>query len=449
MKRYRMQIVSGMLSGLAGVVVMLAAEQAGQAQALNLPSATSEPVTANPMQKDDLSQILETPKAELDELIKKSVLTRLTAERQQVANEIRDDLLFNDANGEKDAAIKVINDNPSNTQKDNIERICKAFALVDEGFAGAYKLYTDGKYAEAADAFRKIVNVKEVRYFSAAKSYLLGDSLYRQGLAGLGDPAKDFASRKLIWDAYDAYQDLLQSMPDRVSFSASAALNSALACDKLDRGFYALEMYVFCIKNFALTLDRDQVQAIVEKAKQLQDIYADPMASVTKMMGDVKTRLDNIDSGKETQDTEKKVVALLDDLIKTTQEKDQQQNQNPSSSKSRKKGAGQGEGESEGQSQDQSQGKSGKADRTNKPGSGAKTSALPDGAAGRKPPLSEVRETGEKGDWAELAPREREKIEAAKKAVMSERYRAIIGDYFERLAAEKSANKESTAKEQP
>jgi len=393
--------------------------------------------------KDDMAQIGNMTPEELQALIQKSALTRLSAERLQVVAELRENIMFDDA--KKDSAIKSLQDKPANTQKDNIERICKAYSGVDERFDKAYKLYTAKKYAEAAEAFKKFANAKEVSYFAAARGYLLGDSLYQAGVANLGtaDANKELAARKTVWEAVDAYRDMLEAMPDRVSFSASAAINCAEAYERLGRGMYALDMYAFCAKNFALTLDKEQVDSILTKVDKLQEIYKDPMLSISKMMGDVTKRLEKVDSGKDTQKTEDQIVSVLGDLIKTTEEKQNAQ-QKPSPQKGKKPGEGQkpGEGDKPGQGNKPGQGKSGqKPNGTQRPSSPAQVSALPDaGSSGRTPKGTDIRENlTEKGDWAELAPREKEKIMDAAKKAMSERHRDIVRDYFLRMAEEENS----------
>jgi hypothetical protein len=224
-----------------------------------------------------------------------------------------------------------------------------------------------------------------------------------------------------------------------VSFSASAAINCAEACDRLGRGIYAMEWYTFCIKNFALTLDKEQVDAIADKVEKLTDVYRDPLLTVTKMMGDVSERLSKTDGSKATQDKQQEIVLLLEDLIKTTEEKQQKQQGQPDP----KPGKKPGEKEEEGEKKDGDEGKSGdkpsKPSGTQQPTKGANISALPSGGGSRTPRVSEIRDSGDKSIWHELPPREREKLQEAGKKAMSERYRDINRDYFLRLAEEKGA----------
>ncbi len=409
-----------------------------------VPPAPAPAATAD----DELAKLLDMNAEDLDKMIRKAAVTRLTGERNQVTAEIRDGVLFDPDT--KDDAVKVLEDKPLNTQRDNIKRICEAFAKVDDRFGAAYKLYTDGKYDKAADAFKKIVNNKEVSYLSAARSYLMCDSLARTGFALMADPkivaddAKNKVARKMVWDAVDGYKDLIDAMPDRLSITASAALNCAEAYDQLGRCIYAAEYYGFCVKNFAMTLDKDQLDAIQKKVEKMQEIYKDPMASVARMMGEVKDRLDKVDSGKDTRQTEAQIISILDDLIKTAQEKQQQQSKSDSKSNAKKKEKGEGDGEGEGK-EGEGEGKEGKGKgkgkgkgrMTNDPSSPATESSLRDGETARPGKMSDIRDKDDKSGWAELPKSDRDKLKEVSGKIMSERYKAQIEAYFESTSSEK------------
>ena len=72
------------------------------------------------------------------------------------------------------------------------------------------------------------------------------------------------------------------------------------------------------------------------------------------------------------------------------------------------------------------------------PTSPAMSSFLPGGKRGRIRDKSATREgVTEDGDWARLAPRQRERIEQMNKKLMSDRNRDIIRDYHTKLAESK------------
>ena len=61
-------------------------------------------------------------------------------------------------------------------------------------------------------------------------------------------------------------------------------------------------------------------------------------------------------------------------------------------------------------------------------------SALVPGAVERPSKLEKKMENGQGGDWADLPPREKERLQEVGKKLMSERYRDAISDYRNRLA---------------
>jgi len=391
------------------------------------PAKTDEPAVKDPAKDtEELEKLLEgvTPE-QLEKIIKMAVEQRLKVERDQVKREITDNLLY-----EPDAvaaAVASLEKDPANTQRDNIDRICKAFAKADAAFGKAYKLFEEKNYKDAAEALKKLLNAQQSTYLSAAQHFLYADALARTDN---------------VWDAVDAYAVVLAEMPDRISLAAASAANSADMMDKKGRRLYALKEYIACLKNYGLTLSKEEYDAIFKKVEDLQKIYRDPLGTAANMMGDVQKRLDAVDSGKETQTKEKEIVALLEDLIKTAEENQKASSQ--SQGQGQKKGQGQcskcgqkgcnGQCQGQGQGQAQGQSNSPPSGTRIKPSSPAMRSALVPGAVERPSKLSAKYEGSEVGDWAELPPRERERLQAIGKKLMSDRYRDAIGEYRTRLA---------------
>lgn len=355
-------------------------------------------------QTDDVISLLEglTPE-QLQELIKTATQARLKYERQQVIAEIDQNIMYrmND-DGDVQDAVKMLQET-AETQRGNIDRIIKAFARVDVSFAKPYKLFCDGKYASAADELRENLDPRRTTYLSAAKHFLYAEALAR--------------SRK-GYDAVDAYEEILVNMPDRISFAAAAAMSSARAYENLGRSLLAMEMYGYCLTNYGLTIDPVEAEKIAAKVDRLYEIYKDPINHLAAQMGNVEKRLTAMDSGKETQKKQKQIVALLEDLIKTAEEQQQQ---------------GQSSGKKKGQ-KGQGQGKGVKPKGSRQPSSPAQSSFLVPGRVERPTNLSTTRPTGGQDDWASMLPRERIRIQEAVYKNMSERYRRIISDYYTRLA---------------
>ena len=124
---------------------------------------------------------------------------------------------------------------------------------------------------------------------------------------------------------------------------------------------------------------------------------------------------------------------ILEDLIKTIEEKQAGSASGNQNDKKDQKDKDEQQNQDAGDSQAK-----GDAKGSGRPSSPAVASALPGGATKRPGELNPIRDSSENGDWAQLPPREQEKLEEATKKVMSERYRDIIRDYFQRISEEKA-----------
>ena len=385
------------------------------------PAVAEDPVPvdapdAGAVVTDDLEKLLDNLSPEqVESLIKTAMKARLSVERQQVIAELREGLLYDP--DDVDEAVKILTDKPADTQQDNIDRILRAFAKVDGRFGKPFTLFGDKKYAEAAVAAKQILDLQQATYFSAAKQFLYAQALIKAGQAE---------------DGVEAYRDILTNMPERISFAATGSLRAAEAYEKLRRKYYAMEMYAYCLKNYGMTLSQEKFDELYARVQEYTELYKDPLGSVAKLMDDVKKRLKDTDSGDKTQEKQEDIVALLEDLIKTAEE--QQQQQQKQQQQQQQKGEKPGEQEGKGQGQGQGQGQ--KPQGNNPPSNPAQVSALVPGAVQRPTKLSKLHQSTESGDWAQLPPRERERIQQIMKSRMSERYRQIIKDYMSRLAEE-------------
>ncbi len=374
---------------------------------------------------DELEGLLEgmSPE-ELEKLISEALVARLQVERQQVAAEIEDELLYDPADVKK--ALAILKDNPKNTQADNIERIMKAYATADPDFGKAHRAFQAGKYDDCIAALKKSITVDTASYLIAAKYMLQADALLKSGK---------------VYLAGDLLEKILAELPERISFAAEAGLKAARAYDDKGRGIYAMEMYTYVLRNYGLTMDKKTLEKVSSRLDELTQIYAKPMDSIAKLMDEVEKRLDKADSGKVTQDKQEQIVMVLEDLIKYAEEKAAAKQQPPPSS-----GQGQ-QGEKENSSSSSSSSSSGQQPAGSKPGdpkgtqqpsSPAMVSKVVPGRTQRPGKLSEVRDTGESGDWANLPPREREKLEEASRKVLSDTGREASRDYSEAISGSSS-----------
>lgn len=379
----------------------------------------AEDAAANGASEDDLAKLLrEMSPEDVQKLIRSAIESRLKVERQQAAEEMKEDLLTDPT--DLKAALDILKDSPKNTQKDNIDRILRAFAKVDPRIGKTIKLMDDKKPAEAVTTIEKDLNAQEATYRNAAR-YML--------------QARALAAAGKKYEAADAYQKILVDMGDRISFAASAAMESAAIYEELSRFTYAAQMYAFALNNFGVTLDEEALKLIDKKATEYGAFGKDPLGWAGGVMAEVRKRLAKNDSGKETQEKEQRIVAVITDLIKTAEEQQNQQSQGQGQGQQRQKGKKPGEGEGEGEGQGQGQGKSKGPPKGNQnPSSPAQTSALVPGAVARPTKRDEVHSGPESGDWATLPPREKQKLEELRKKVMSERYRDIISKYRTKIS---------------
>jgi len=414
---------TGRLFAVAAIAATLiwAAGFAGSAFGQELQdSPAPAPVAGEAEEADALADMLEslTP-AQLQELIAQAAQTRLKVERRQVAAEIGQGVLYEPA--ARQEALRLLEDKPANTRKDNIDRICRAFAKVDARLAKPYELFVSGEYAKAAEAAKSTLDSSQKTYLSAARHYIYAESLLKAGQN---------------IDGVEAHRDILFDMPEKVSFGTAAALKAAAAYEKMGRFIYAMEMYAFCLKYYGLTLDAEEAEQVATKLQDYQKTYSDRfgLPVIADEMHQVRRRLEQADSGTETQAKQKRIVALLTDLIKTIEEK--QKGGGQGKGKGKGKGKKPGEGSSQGQGQGQGKGKGNRPAGAGQPSSHARVSALPPGPTQRPGKLSPIRPTAETGDWTVLPPRERERLEQIKRKLMSEQYRNMIRDYLSRLAQE-------------
>jgi len=362
---------------------------------------------------DDLDFLFESmTNEEIQALVKKLKANRLKMERQQVAAELEADLLYDP--DDVDAAVKALDDQCKETLRDNIDRICKAFAKADPRFAKAYKLYAEGKFKASAAAAKKIVDPNQANYLSVATHWIYAESLRRGGRG---------------YDAVEVYQLILVNMPERISFAACAGISAGETYEELSRFRSAMTWYATAVNNYYLALDDDDVEKIAGKLEKYQDIYKDPIGAVATRMDTVHERLKKIDSGKETQETEKQIVAILEDLIKTLEENQGGSGKGESQEKDKRKN---GKGKD-------GKGKDGKGKgeaRGNKPSTGATESTLPVGETVRPHDLAKIHDTTDGDDWANMPPRQREKLRNLQRRALSERHRDIIKAYHKRIARE-------------
>ncbi len=393
----------GSIPGLLGSVVLLA----GIAGVCLAQGAAGESIV------DDWASMTDEEK---DAYYDRVAAARLANERDAVATEIREDLLYDAA--AKDKAAEILGTDPEDTQADNIDRICRAFAAVDAEFAEAYAPYEAGEPEKALEVLGEVLDVRQTSYRSAALHYLAGECLQEL---------------ERYDEAVERYGVILAVMRDRISFASMAAVRGAEAREAEGRFYHALRMYMYCLREYDLTLSTEEYNRIYKRAKYLADIYADPANALAERMEEVKQRLAETDSGEATREKQDEIAAVLIDLIKFAEENSgggggsspqQNQAQKGGDNEGRKPGAGRPK-------------PAGPRGTPSRPSGPAEASGLPPGIAERPGELDPAApgDTASE-DWNRLPKEERDRIEAAMRKLHPEKYRRRIEAYRKAMASE-------------
>jgi len=365
---------------------------------------------------DPLGELL--TEEELAQFLKEARIRRLAMEREHVIKELDEGFLFDPAKVK--TAVKNIRANPRNTWADNADRISKAFALVEGRFARACALSEKRDFANAAAALKPLISERDTSYLAAAKRFR-----YAEALAAAGRDE----------DAVEAFTDLVKVMPDRFSFSSLALLRAAEVYEKMHRRMYAMTLYKLWVDSFGL-LDPKMAETLGKRVDRIAADYKDPLGTLSKKMGQVEQRLVKVDSGRQTQKTEKEIIAMLDDLIATAEEQSSGGGQGKGKGKGQKKGGKKGGGKGKGAGEGQGKGK-GPPSGIGQPSSPAMVSRLVGGATLRPHGLSQERPADGDDDWGKLPPYERQKLLEGFKESMPERYRDLMRDYYRRCARDR------------
>ncbi|MHC4562405.1 MAG: hypothetical protein ACYS8X_06495 [Planctomycetota bacterium] len=378
-------------------------------------AASTQDAAGDPAADEELLRLLQQlDPDQLAKLIAEANAQRLAVEREQAIAEIRQGLLYDP--DQIDEAAKLLESRPARTRDESILRINQALDMVDQRFAEARRLLAGNKPGEAAVAAKKLLDPHQATVVSAAQHLLYADALQQ---------ARQFE------EAAEAYGDILKAMPERISFAAAAALRAGASYDRAGRGIYARDMYDYCLTNYALAIEEHEFEQVATRLAELEAIYSDPMAAVAGMMGEARQKLESADSGRQTQQAQREAAAILEDLIRTLEEKNQQNSSNSQSSQRQRQTK---DSSSSSEQEQPTTGPSG-GDRPTSP---MENSRLVPGKLPEPSRLATVHDSDESGDWASLPPRKREAIQQIMRKTMSDRYRWIVSDYHRRLAKEGS-----------
>ena len=393
---------------------------------------------------ESLEDILKKQSEEsLEEIRTRAANQRLLTELEEVAEELEASDAYKEDKVEKAVAELLDGKDKKLSQVSNIKKICDAFAIVDDNFAALYKQLKEAKTQKQLATLsvkikaqlKSLEDVQEQTYANCVYYWLYSQCLDNY----LKDSKADVYKTAIPWKCMEAYRDILFDLRAKISFASVSALRCAEILEKMNRMFYALEMYTFVLKNYSLTMPSDKVKLAQARYDQLAAIYKNPLGALSEMASGVEDRFNKNKVDKATEEDANDIVLLLEDLIKTTEEKQKakskrkkQENKNQKQQDSKKDGQKSGSksgGKQQGSSKGQSKGGKTPSKATNP----ATKPYLPSGAFKNPGELKSQDDGTSGGAWAKLPPNKRE---AAKKDIRKRgsKYRDQARDFSRRLS---------------
>lgn len=353
-------------------------------------------------------------------------VTTLAQEREEIAVEIELEVLYE--LDQAKAATALLRQTPKEwTPARNVEDAMAAFAMVDERFAAAGRLLQEKKFEEAAEAFRRLPSPTSRTYFAAAAHW---GRLWALQQIAAAQKLRDAVSDAEI-TATDAAAAFASEFSDRPSFALRAYELAIAGYEKEARLFYAYKNYIGYLETaerlgWSDTAEARRVQA---RVAQLAEDLRDPVNAIGRLMGESRELLEGAQTGTPAQEKQREVVAWLDDLIQTLEER-QTQSRQPPQPRARRPTEGQPK---IGEAPEASVPRGGQRPRG--PASGGYTTE----GDGRRIGEQDVVHPSDRSDeWARLPPAEREKFLQQLKERFPDRYEEILKEYFRELAEDRA-----------
>jgi TolA-binding protein len=329
-------------------------------------------------------------------------------ERAAIANEIRSELLYDSARAA--ATAKELMESDAQTATAVVQAAASAFARVDKRFAAALDLLEQKQFSKSADAFYHLINPLSRPLFAATAQYHRARAISQQG----GDEDLEKAAEQ--------FEELAEKMQMHPAFALAAHLEAARLHDRLHRFLYAADRYQSALKiaeETGLATDAERKEA-GERLAQLRGVAEDPLGAVASSMQAAHGFLGENETGARPQTKQQEAIALLDDLIKTLQDQQQQQENQQQQQQQQNE-----------QQRAQQQRQQGRAQRAlAQPTSPARVSALPPGATTPAGEQAPVHPTDETDAWGRLKQAERERILQDLKERFPDRYQEMLREYF-------------------
>jgi TolA-binding protein len=269
--------------------------------------------------------------------------------------------------------------------------IHQALLALYPDYKRADDLLADERYAAAGDAFAALRK--------HADKYLAGYSTYRFGLCEM--------NRERYEEAAQVFLSVLNQYGRMVGCDIESAFYRAVCLGQNREKEQAIVSAQRFLDDYPDAPERFRKAMEQMKAELMQE-WESPLYDLAGRMNHVASKIKGGDTGKQTQEKQKEIVGIIEELIKKAEEQE---------------GQGQGKG-----------GGGGGPPRGNRqPGGPADQSKLPPGASrvGDLRPKPK-RKPGEK--WGEMRDKEREEVLQALKEQFPDRYRELLEQYHKALA---------------
>jgi|GEM_PF-3713208 len=319
-------------------------------------------------------------------------IARLSAERRAMAQELLDNAVWDP--DEIKRQVEILNRGEVADTYELIKRFADACEKLHPPFADAYKLYKDGKWNEAADAFEKLLFKRTV----LIKAKNAHDTLppFQYSIAKFMQ-AECLARRGSLKDAIVAYQVVFQKMPEALTLAAASRHRAALIYETTDRVHFATPMLEDNLRLHG-RLFTDAHRAALEKT--IADYNAkDPFLIAQTRVHEISRRITNGDTSEQTQQLQKELMAMLARMLVLAEEEGRQF-----------------------------------LEHTDAIGTGAESGKLEKGGTPMLNPLgADPSKTGP-DDWGQLRPREKQQLIEAFKAAYPDRYRDMVEAYYRNIS---------------
>ncbi|MHB1156416.1 MAG: tetratricopeptide repeat protein [Phycisphaerales bacterium] len=278
--------------------------------------------------------------------------------------------------------------------------IVEVLQLIYPDFAGAMDLLANEKEDQAMELLGKMTGSEDGYLAANAKFFL----------------ARALVNDERYEEALPVVESLVGADRDKTLYAGQAMFLRGVCQAGLLKRKEAMESFKQFIKADAEAPERLVVGAL-HRMDELERMSDGTLPDVGERMDYSRRKLALEDSGEPTREQQKKVVSILDELIKKAEEKEKQG------------GGGGGGGGGNGQGQGSAGGAAGG------PAGGAAQSTAPAGES----TIGALHRTtrGDAGEqWGEARQRQRDEVLNAIKARYPERYRELVEQYYRALQEE-------------